>query len=147
MVVEGERQDRVFLPSKPLKSSPMYVDKARSPPLIVVTKRCFAHECSCLTRKHQTRLITNTQVASLKSLATLGPGPNVIKNVRNKLERLSLESITSLFQCLWVRPGSIPRGPEASEGSEGYFIRVGSRLCKHQTRLERVAMNKHSGLQ
>ncbi len=50
---------------------------------------------------------------------------------------LPLESRSSLVYCLWVKPGAYR--------TERFFTQVGSGLArKHQTRLERLARDKHS---
>jgi hypothetical protein len=53
----------------------------------------------------------------------------------NKLECLSLGSLSGLVSCLWVWPGTYP------------FTWVGFGLtCKHKTRLEKLARDRHSSL-
>ncbi len=54
---------------------------------------------------------------------------------RNKLECLSQASLSSLIVCLWVKSGAYPR----VEHLKGL-------TCKLETRLERLAMEKHSSL-
>ncbi len=51
----------------------------------------------------------------------------------NKLDCLSLASLSSLVECLWVRPGAS-------------YPRVEHLTRKHCTRLERLARDKHSSL-
>jgi hypothetical protein len=58
----------------------------------------------------------------------------------NKVQCLSLESFFSLVQCLWVRPGAYPR----VEHLKGASLRYVPPACKHWTRLEKLARDKHS---
>ncbi len=65
------------------------------------------------------------------------------KNGPNKLQCVSLVGLSRLVQCLYIKQGAYPIGG----APERFFNRVGS-CCtnRHQTKLERLAMYKHSSL-
>ncbi len=62
---------------------------------------------------------------------------------RNKLQCLSLASLSSLVQCLWVRPGAYPSEAPFRYSSLGQAPGLAP---KYQNRLERFASDKHSSL-
>jgi hypothetical protein len=62
----------------------------------------------------------------------------------NKLECLSLASLSGLAYYLWVRPGAYPR-VEHLKGASLAWVGSGP-TGKHYTLLERLARDKHSSL-
>ncbi len=69
----------------------------------------------------------NCTFISIAQLTVYGPGAYVIKlfspyfmNFPNKLECLSLASLSSLLYCLQVRKGAYPRVENLNDASLGY---------------------------
>ncbi len=62
---------------------------------------------------------------------------------RNKLECLSLASLSILVLCLWVRPGAYLRVEHLKVASLRYALALPANI---RTRLERLARDKHFSL-